>query len=121
MSAHFIKGVAILAGVFVVIPVVLFFVLRRLVRPLIRAQEGSAVNPQITPTGFIFYGLQVLFMVVCPAAYSLDPQGRLGGLLHTTDGIVGAILIFTVGGRIGESALRRAGYPVVRSKVDRNI
>jgi hypothetical protein len=121
MSLNYIKEIALLGGIFVLLPTVLFFVLRRLARPLIRGRAATSnVNREITPTGYIVYGLQVLFLVVCTAAYNLDPQGRLGSLLHSTDGVVVAICIAVFGVGIAEALLRQIGYPLVRVRDDRN-
>jgi len=116
-----LKAIAVLASIFVLLPTLLFLVLRRLARPLIHGHAGRFhVNRIITPTGSIAYGLQVLFLLVCTVAYNLDPQGRLGSLLHSPDGIVVAICIAVFGVGIAEPLLRRAGYPMFRLREDRN-
>ncbi len=120
-NVNYLRAILVLGGIFVVIPVVLFFVLRRLARPLIRAQSAtSSVSREVTPTGYIVYGFQVLFAVVCTVAYNLGPQRGLGSLLHSTDGIVAAICVAVFGVTIAEAILKRVGYPLLRFRGDRN-
>jgi hypothetical protein len=116
-----LRAILVLGGIFVVIPVVLFYVLRRLARPPIRAQSAtSSVSREVTPTGYIVYGLQVLFAVVCAVAYNLDMQRGLGSLLHSTDGMVAAICIAVFGVAIADAILKRVGYPLLRFRGDQN-
>jgi hypothetical protein len=118
MSTAFLKAVAILGGVFVVIPVLLFFGILRLARPLIRrTRTSSQIALAITPMGYIFYGCQVLYMLVSVISYNIDPTGWLGSILHTTSGLLGAITIAVVGFNLVAIGLTRVGYPPLRPRV----
>jgi len=121
MSLQVLKGIAILAGIFVGFPVLIFFLLRRLARPLIRAEQAHTRNRQITRTGYVVYSAQVSLMLICAAAYTLDSQGSIGGLLHTRGGVVGAAMIIGLGGGVAEALLKRLGYPCLRSRGERNV
>jgi hypothetical protein len=122
MPAAFLKTVVILGGVFVVFPVLLFFGLRWLARPLIRrAQASSPIGLVITPSGYILYGCQVLYMLVCVVAYNIDPTGWPGSALHTSDGLLGAIAIAVVGFNLVAIGLTRVGYPPSRRGARRDV
>jgi hypothetical protein len=115
MSADFLKAVLILGGIFVVFPMLLFFALRRLARPLIRrARASPQIGVAITPAGYLLYGAQVLCMLLCVVAYNIDPTGRLGSVLHTNDGLLGVIAIVVVGFHLVGIGLTRVGYPPLR-------
>jgi hypothetical protein len=116
MSAAFLKAVVVLGGIFVIFPVLLFFGLRWLARPLIRrTQASSQIGLVITPAGYILYGCQVLYMLVCVIAYNIDPASWLGAVLHTNDGLLGAIAIAVVGFNVVAIGLTRVGYPPLAS------
>jgi hypothetical protein len=114
MSAHIFLGVAALAGIFVGLPVLLFYALRRLARPLIRAEKRSSSSVKVTRVGYIFYGAQVLSFLSVAAAYNLDERGHFGATLHTTAGIIGVAFVFILGSMLADGVLRRLGYPILR-------
>jgi len=122
MSAAFLKAVVVLGGIFVVFPVLLFFGLRWLARPLIRRTKASSqFGLMITPAGYILYGGQVLYMLVCVVAYNIDSTGWLGVVLRTPDGFLGAIVIAVVGFNVVAVGLTRVGYPPLRRRVRRDV
>jgi hypothetical protein len=122
MSAAILKSVVVLGGIFVVFPVLLFFGLRRLARPLIRrTQASSQFGLAITPAGYILYGCQVLYMLVCVVAYNIDPTGWLGSALRTSDGLVGAVAIAVVWFNVVAIGLTRIGYPPLRRRARRDV
>jgi hypothetical protein len=122
MSAAFLKAVVVFGGIFVVFPVLLFFGLRWLARPLIRrTQASSQLGLMITPAGYILYGCQVLYMLVCVVAYNIDSTGWLGVILRTSDGLLGAIVIAVVGFNVVAVGLTRVGYPPLRRRARNDV
>jgi hypothetical protein len=122
MSVGVLKAVVVLGGIFVVFPLLLFFGLRWLARPLIRRTRASSqLDLTITPAGYILYGCQVLYMLVCVVAYNVDSVGWLGAVLRTPDGIFGAIAIAVVGFNVVAVGLTRVGYPPLRRQARRDV
>jgi uncharacterized membrane protein YesL len=121
MSMHFLRAVAVLGGLFVVFPALLFFGLRWLVQPLIRSRAASRVFSTITTVGYLFYGCQVLFFLACSVAYELDPTGRLGSALQSPNGTMATMLIAVLGFSAIAAVLTRLGYPLLRRQAQRNV
>lgn len=80
--AHF-KGLALLGGIFVVLPLLLFFGLRWLAWRWLRMPVSSRAASEITLAGYVFYACLVLFLLRCAIAYNVDPTGQVGSFLHT--------------------------------------
>jgi len=122
MSLVILKPIVVLGSVFLVLPVLLFFGLRRLARRMIRrTQTSSHLRLILTPAGYIVYGMQVLYMIVCVVAYNIDSAGWLGEFLRTDVGFFLAIAIAVVGFNVLAAGLTRVGYPLLRRGARRDV
>lgn len=116
------KGIAALFGIFVVCPVLLFFVLRWLLRPLIRrAKAATAFGVEVTSVGYLLYLAQVIFLIVCVVSYKLESPIWLSAALHTRAGQIAAIIVAVLAFNISASWLSRRGHPPFRRRVGREV
>jgi hypothetical protein len=115
-----IKALVVLGGIFVVMPVLLFFGLRWLARRWIRTRPSSQLATEITPAGYALYSCQVLFLLECVAAYQLDPTGPFGAFLHTPVGVVVSLLGVLLVLFLAAASLNHLGYPPMRDKSQRD-
>jgi hypothetical protein len=111
---HHSTGLALVIGIFVVFPVVLFFGLRSLERRWIKPRSSSPMRSVVTPAGYLLHGSQVVFLLGCAVNYELEPTGPLGASLHTVPGLVLVLLGSTGGFALAAVILARLGYPTSR-------
>jgi ATP-dependent Clp protease adapter protein ClpS len=113
MSPRVLEAIAVLGGVFVVLPILFFFGLRYLVRRFVRGPASFPLGQKLTWAGYVFYASQVIFIFGCVFAYQFD-QTSIGETLHTLPGFFGAVLIAFLGFYFAEILIRRTGYPLVQ-------
>jgi ATP-dependent Clp protease adapter protein ClpS len=113
MSPRVLEAIAVLGGVFVVLPILLFFGLRYLVRRFVRGPATFPLGQRLTRAGYVFYASQVIFIFGSLLAYHFDRTG-IGETLHTVPGFLGTVAIAIVGFYFAEILLRRAGYPLLQ-------
>jgi hypothetical protein len=122
MSLVILKPIVVLGSIFLVFPVLLFFGLRRLARPMIRRmQTTSRLRLILTPAGYIVFGMQVLYMLACVVAHTIYSAGGLGEFLRTYVGFFCAIAVGIVGFNVLAAGLTRAGYPLLRRGARRDL
>ena len=113
MSPRVLEAIAVLGGVFVVLPILLFFGLRYLVRRFVRGPAPFPLGQKLTRVGYVLYASQVIFIFGCVFAFHFDQTG-IGDALHTLPGFFGAVAIAIPGFYFAEILLRRSGYPLVQ-------
>jgi len=84
-----------------------------------RHPSAKGARQVITPTGFVLYGCQTLFLFVGLAARELQPSGPLGEFLGTPGGVIAYLVCLTIGFSIVARALGKLGYPPTREQVYR--
>jgi ATP-dependent Clp protease adapter protein ClpS len=115
MSPGALEAIAVLGGVFVLLPILLFFGLRYLARRLLRSPASFPLGQKLTRVGYAFYASQVIFIFGCIFAYHFDRSG-IGETLHTLPGFFGAVAIGVLGFYLADILLKRAGYPLVQNQ-----
>ena len=115
------NALALLGGIFVVLPVLLFLGLRWLARRWIRTHPSSRGAPEITPAGYVLCGFQVLFLLADAAAYRFDPIGHFGAFLHTPIGVMLSLLGVLLVLFLAAAYLDHLGYPPTRDKGRRDL
>jgi hypothetical protein len=116
VHTQWLHAVLVLLGVFVILPVGLFLLLRLVARRWLMKRPAHPYAAGITPTGFVFYGYQALVLLIFAAANKLEPDGALGGFLHTPGGLVVTLLIWVILTGIVEALLRTWGCPTTRPR-----
>jgi hypothetical protein len=115
VQATTLKALIILVSIFVVLPILLFFLLRRLARAWLAPRSQHLASKQVvTPTGWAFYGCQVVVLLVGAAARELEPRGPLGRFLQDPPDIIAGFVLLTLASALAERALRKWGFPPTR-------
>jgi peptidoglycan biosynthesis protein MviN/MurJ (putative lipid II flippase) len=115
------KALALLGGIFITLPVLLFLGLQWLARRWIRTHPSSRAMSEITPAGYLFCTCLVVSLLGWAIVFTLDPTGRIGAFLHSTVGAVAALIVIFLGFPLAEAALTRLGYPLTRIKGQRDV
>jgi ACR3 family arsenite efflux pump ArsB len=111
-----------IVGIFVLLPIALFFAGRWLVFRIIgRGRAARREMRKITLAGFALYACLTLVLIVFCAAYQLQPDGPLGSFLHQPMGLLAAFLLTVVGFGVAETLLRKLGAPTMRDKDRRDV
>lgn len=114
MEVQWLRLIVVLAGIFVILPVILFFGIRGLLRRVWKVDSASSYSNRVTTVGLIVYGCQTLIFVLLMAAYSGDPNGTVGSFLHKPGALVGAFVISGIGvGLVGKQLAKR-GHALLR-------
>jgi hypothetical protein len=111
----------IFVGIFVLLPIALFFAARWLVFRIIGRRRAPQEIQTITPAGFALYACLTLVLIVFCAAYQVQPDGPLGSFLHRPMGLLAALLLTFVGFGVAETLLRKFGAPTMRDKDRRDV
>jgi ACR3 family arsenite efflux pump ArsB len=111
----------ILVGIFVLLPLALFFAARWLVFRIIGRRHAAQEMRTITPAGFALYACLTLVLLVFCAAYQLQPDGPLGSFLHQPMGLLATLLMTVIGFGVAETLLRKLGAPTMRDKDRRDV
>ena len=110
------KELALLGGIFIALPVLLFFGLRWFARRWIRTHPSSRGASEMTPAGYLFCTFLVLFFLGWAIVFSLNPTGWVGAFLHSSVGAVAGLMVIFLGFPLVEAVLTRLGYPLTRIK-----
>jgi predicted transporter len=111
MEWGFVLGLATIT--LLVIGLVIYFG-RKFSKAIQDHSPESCLAVSITPTGNALAACMVGFLIVCVAARELAPEGSLGALLGTLNGVVtvlvATIFFFAIAGTI----LEKLGYPIIK-------
>ena len=96
----------LLVGIFVVLPVGLFLVLRRSARRWVRTHPSHPWSATLTPAGLAIYACWIIVFVTLIALDKLYPNSPFVSFLRLHGGLPTALVVTAVGAGIAEQVLR---------------
>jgi polyferredoxin len=110
----------LLVGIFVALPVGVFFVLRRLARRWVRTHASHPWSATSTPPGLAIYACWIVVFVTLVALDKLQPNSPFVSFIRSHGGLPTALVLTAVVAGIAAPALRHTSGPRRQSEAGRD-
>ena len=111
----------LLVGIFVVLPVGLFLVLRRSARRWVRTHPSHAWSATLTPAGLAIYACWIVVFVTLLALDKLQPNSSFVSFIRSHGGLATALVLTAMVAGMAEQTLRHTSRPRGESEAGRDV